>query len=285
MIAAHHQFEILMKTLQILDDCCVDFYIHIDKKCKSFPQKEILNACQKSKVYLTDRISVEWGGYSQIECTLLLLSEAIKGNYDYYHYISGVDLPIKSKKEILDYFVGNPKKQFIHFERVSVQKKYVDRLRYHSFFQDSGNCKLQKIDKGIRFLEKTFGIDRTKNNKDIEFQYGANWFSITHDFAEYVLGKKTWISKTFKNTRCGDELFIQTIVVNSPFREQLTEIAFDDDYMSSLRFVDWKRGKPYVFRMKDYNELVNSPFLFARKFDLETDANIVDAIYKHCMVF
>lgn len=283
MIAAHHQFEILLKTLQILDDYCVDFYIHIDSKSKTFPKDEIVSACHKSKVFFIDRISVEWGGYSQIECTLRLLTEAVKGNYDYYHYISGVDLPIKTKKEILDYFIENPNKQFVHFERKSVQKKYVDRLRYHSFFQDSGSRTLQKIDKGIRFIEKTVGYDRTRDNKGIEYQYGANWFSITHDLAEYVLGKRSWIYKTFKNTRCGDELFIQTIVVNSSFCEQLTETAFDNNYISILRYIDWKRGKPYVFRISDYDELVNSPFLFARKFDLDIDANIVDAIYKHCI--
>ena len=62
MIAAHHQFEILLKTLQILDDYCVDFYIHIDSKSKTFPKDEIVSACHKSKMFFIDRMTKNFKG-------------------------------------------------------------------------------------------------------------------------------------------------------------------------------------------------------------------------------
>lgn len=126
-------------------------------------------------------------------------------------------------------------------------------------------------------------FDRTRKSGATEFQYGTNWFSITHGFAKYVIEKKEWIKMTFRNTRCGDELFIQTLVVNSPYRDQLTEIAFEDNYMSCLRFIDWKRGKPYVFRLENYDELIESPYLFARKFDEKVDVEIINAIFQYCL--
>lgn len=47
---------------------------------------------------------------------------------------------------------------------------------------------------------------------------------------------------------------------------------------AAMRFVDWKRGGPYVFRNSDYEELLNSKMIFARKFDCECDAEIVKRI-------
>ena len=218
------------------------------------------------------------GGYSQIDCTMRLIEAAVLFKYDYYHYLSGVDFPVKTKAAILKYFQENEGYQYIHFERPIVQEKYVDRLRYHSFFQDSGSLFLQNIDKVIRRLERIVKYDRL-NNKGLKLQYGTNWFSITHEFAEWLINQKEWIQKIFSNTRCGDELFIQTMLVNSPFSDQLKEYAFNDDYRSCMRFIDWKRGKPYVFRMENLHELLNSPYLFARKFDLNIDPEIIDALY------
>ena len=43
--------------------------------------------------------------------------------------------------------------------------------------------------------------------------------------------------------------------------------------------VHWKRGKPYVFRMDNLDELLNSQFFFARKFDLNIDSAVVDALF------
>ena len=72
-------------------------------------------------------------------------------------------------------------------------------------------------------------------------------------------------------------------MINSPYRDQLTDNAFDGSYTSCLRYVDFQRGNPYVFTIDDYDDLISSPYLFARKFDLSKDAEIVDAIYKHCI--
>ena len=282
LIAAHHQFEILMKTLRILDDKDVDFYIHIDKKCKVFPKDELIRCCGESNIEFVEPIFVNWGGDSQIECTLRLLNAAVPKKYDYYHYISGVDMPIKPKEEILDYFESNGEQQYINFGGKRAEEQYIDRLRYHSFFQDSGHQHLYMADKLIRFIERKLGVDRTKKSPSTVFQYGSNWFSITHDFAEYVVKKNDWIKKVFSNTRCGDELFIQTLVINSPYRDQLPNNAFDGSYTSCLRYIDFSRGNPYVFTMDDYDDLTGSLYLFARKFDLSKDAEIVDAIFKYC---
>lgn len=48
--------------------------------------------------------------------------------------------------------------------------------------------------------------------------------------------------------------------------------------MACARLIDWERGQPYVFRMADYDEIMQSPAMFARKFSMQTDPEIVKAI-------
>jgi len=52
--------------------------------------------------------------------TLFLFMEAYKKKYDRYLLISGQDLPIKSNKEIIDFFEGN-NKEFIKSAKMPVQ--------------------------------------------------------------------------------------------------------------------------------------------------------------------
>ena len=47
-------------------------------------------------VIIDKPINVKWGNYSQIKCEMLLFKEAFECpvNFDYYHLLSGVDLPL-----------------------------------------------------------------------------------------------------------------------------------------------------------------------------------------------
>lgn len=49
----------------------------------------------------------------------------------------------------------------------------------------------------------------------------------------------------------------------------------DDRYESIMRLIDWKRGGPYIFKKEDFEDLVTSPMLFARKFDQREDNVII----------
>ena len=105
LIIAHNEFYILEKLIKLIDNEKNDIFLHIDKKVKNFDFKKFERMVKKSNLYFTKRIDVVWASSSQIKCELLMLEEATKkGNYSYYHLISGVDLPIKSQEYIHDFF-------------------------------------------------------------------------------------------------------------------------------------------------------------------------------------
>lgn len=279
LVVAHHQFDILIKTIKILDDENNDFYIHIDKKSSNVPFEDIVNAAKHSKVTFISRMNVNWGGYSQIKCTLCLLKEASKQKYDYMHFISGVDLPIKSKDEIFTFFETHRGEEFVEVKGEEIEPQYLERIRRHTVFRDITQIKaLYRVDSLIHVIERLLKIDRLKGNPSTKFLYGSNWFSITYAFAQYVLQQEAWIDKTFSQSLCADELFIQTLLENSAFKANITR-----ESCMNARKIDFGRGNPYVWRQADFDELIHSNALFARKFDENIDNVIINQIYEYCL--
>lgn len=286
LIMAHNEFDILEKQLILLDDYRNDIYIHIDKKVKDFNFDYYKNIVKKSNLYYVDRIDVRWGDFSQIKCELILLKNAILKNYRYYHLISGVDLPLKTNDEIHSFFNSNDGLEFIHFciEQQAINVRYrVSRYHFMRWCRTSNkyiNYIASNINRILNVIQNKINFQR-KWDGNIKLQYGANWFSITNDLAKYVISKEDWISKYFKYTSCADELFLQTIVYNSKFMTSLYKKEMDDDYTSCMRLIDWKRGGPYIFRNEDFQELVNSDRIFARKFSSKVDNEVINNIFDY----
>src|SRR3546814_9198202 len=90
----------------------------------------------------------------------------------------------------------------------------------------------------------------------------AQWMTLCADHVRYVLSyiyKNPQVARFFKYTWGPDEFFFQTILFNSPFRSDIIN--------DNLRYIDWTEGaaSPKVLTRKDFEELVNSGKLYARK--------------------
>lgn len=282
LIMAHNEIELLKMLLSSIDDERNDIYIHIDKKLSSFNKNTLLDAVTRSKIYFVERLNVVWGDISQIECELNLLKKATNKHYDYYHLLSGQDLPIKTQDYIHNFFKANNGKEFVRFS--SEKFSFEDRIRYYYFFigkygkpKDIKGLVLRLAEKISISIQKIIGINRIKNSH-LQFQKGTQWFSITNDLAMYVVENSENILEQYKHTICSDEIFLQTLIINSTFKDNLYHKELDNDIHAMMRLIDWNRGTPYVFKEDDFEELKQSDMLFARKFSLDTDRKIVESI-------
>lgn len=274
LIMCHNNFEQMCLLLELLDDDRNDIFIHVDKRVKNVPYDRLKAAVKRSGLYFSRRVKVVWGGSSLIRAELALLEAAAGGDYAYCHFLSGMDLPIKSQDYIHGFFSRLEGRECISFEKI---ENVLDRVRYFYFFQNIiGRSSvfaarlLRRLEGFSLRVQHRFGLSRIKGRESM-FHEGANWVSITGKFAKYVLENRKFIMRNFCFAFCADELFIQTLVMNSPFK--------DNVYTDSVRLIDWQRGRPYVFTEDDYEELVSSGKLFARKFDSTRDARIVKRIY------
>lgn len=278
LILAHKDDHTFYTLLKALDDERNDLFIHMDSKNKGYVAEKVEESIQFSHVYHTERTKVAWGGYSVVNAELLLIKAALKGEYSYFHLLSGQDLPLKTQDEIHNFFDANQGKEFVRFQEEIF--KYYGRVRYWHLFQErlgraSDHRILSKLNTVFIKTQKLLGIRR---NKEIRFQKGTNWFSITESLAQYVIEQEKWIKRVFAYTCCADEVFLQTIVHNSKFRHTLYHKSYDNDMHAIMRLIDWSRGEPYVFLSADRQELLESDMLFARKFDCNVDAGIIDYV-------
>lgn len=281
LILAHKNPLQLKQLLSLLDDERNDIYVHIDKKAP-FSGKELEGCCLKSNVeFLQRRIRVTWGGVSIIRAEMALLEAATRTEHAYYHLISGLDLPIKPQHVIHDFFDANPGKEFLDLWEMQEHTK--NRVKYYTLFPEGNHFFLTNwLNHAGKFVLRSLGVEM---NKGIEFRQGSQWFSITHDFAKYIVDSAAWIDKVFSHSCICDEIFIPTLLWRSPYKDNLYKCAPSvghENTCANMRHIDWARGSsirhPWTYTIQDFDLLKSSPGLWARKFDESVDAAIIDKV-------
>lgn len=277
LILAHKNFAQLRMLINLLDNHRVDIILHIDKKSPEFhPPK-----CKYSKLIQIHSMRTNWGAYSLVECELRLLEAALANDtYSYIHLISGQDLPIKPIAEIISFFDTN-NYNYVHFDKPEKSITRYQRIRYYSFFQNIKPRERRSLwsllQRAFIAFQKCIQIDRTKKYSG-EFKAGSQWWSIKPELAEYILSNRELIHMLFQFSMC-DEMFVQTLVYNSPFFETLY-IQEEDDLHANQRLIDFSSGRCKVWTMEDIDIIRNSDLLFARKFDENVDSKIIDEVVK-----
>ncbi len=273
LIIAHHEFEVLHRLVKALDDERNDIYIHFDSKVKSLP---VLNTELAHLHILKKRINVRWGDISQIAVEIALFQEAAQnGSYTYYHLLSGVDMPIRSQDFIHDFFTQHSGYEFIGFSEYDSRDE-IDRKvrRYHLFSAHfkGGNLLHTAVRALLLQLQIITGILR---HKKVEFKKGSNWVSVTEAFVHFLLTKRGEIMRDYQYTYCADEIFLQTLCWNSAFRNKL--FSLDNDALGCIRRINWKDNKVLNWESDDFNTIMASDAVFARKFS-SSDIALVDRI-------
>lgn len=267
LILAHNQPEVLELLVSALDDARNDIYIHWDRKALLPPNLAVSHA---GLFWIDNPIDVRWGHVSVVEAELCMMAQASRyGSYDYYHLLSGVDLPLKSQDYIHDFFTRHAGKEFVgYYHGDDLAKSLLRKIHRWHFF--SGSFKgggwlftLKRLCRagGLR-LQECLGYYRHRGRV---FKKGTQWVSVTDSFVRFLLARKEQIVKDYQGTFCSDEIFIQTELWQSPFRENIFD--FDDEARGCMRMIDWRDNKLADYTPDDLSRLKASPMLFARKFN------------------
>ena len=276
---AHDSIEQLQILLKLLDYSDNDIYLHIDRK-STIQESECRSCIGEASLHIYKIYSVYHADLSQTKCQLFLLREATKDQHDYYHFISGHDLPIKKHHQIVNFFEKNQGKEFIHIENEGYSDK--DACIYFHFFY--GWIKKHPRSIFLRYasrIESCLISLQKKMHVKRKFYCGANWFSITHNLAvEYCKYHKKLLRRV-RWTISSDECVLQTFFLENAkdrYKLYVKHTSSSNDYSGTARLIDWCRGNPYVWRMSDYKEIIISDRMFARKFDWCTDSEIIKKI-------
>lgn len=271
LILAHNDPSLLKTLVSCLDDSRNDIYVHWDAKSGEAPELQTNNA----HLYILEkRVKVNWAGFSMVEAEYKLFKAAYdNGPYEYYHLLSGADLPIKSQDYIHEKCAEMRGTEFIAFADAP-QSEIDYRVQHFFLFPETfkGAGIVKKAIRSICLIAQDLdGYRRT----DVTVKKGSQWCSVTQAFVEYLLSKENEVYNIFNHTFCPDELFIQTVCFNSPFKDKVKEAGSEFD--GNLRYIKWVDGELLPITMGDLSALKQSDRWFARKFSGK-DTNLVNAI-------
>jgi hypothetical protein len=189
-----------------------------------------------------------------------------KLDYDYFVNLTGQCYPIKPIKEIKEYLGGGSVAHIEHFSLPSSvwARGGLERINYRWFRFRGRNIRVPRLTKNLPYHMQPYG--------------GSAWFCLPKRHVDYVLdfvSQNPKIVGFYKRSHIPEEMFFQTIIMNSPLRD---EVVNKDEW-----YIGWSReksGHPPVLTKADLPLLLASGKLFARKFDVTVDSEVLDLIDK-----
>ncbi|MDR3712090.1 MAG: beta-1,6-N-acetylglucosaminyltransferase [Puia sp.] len=268
LILAHNnppQLERLVKRL-IYEN--TDIFIHLDAKADKSEFAEIERL--PNTFFVANRTKVSWADYNMITATLNGIKEILKTGNDYSHInlLSGADYPLKDPASIQKFLFENPDTTFMRFKHVYNEwQESKSRFTLYHF----GDYRLPLKWQAQSLANKLLPERKLPNGLE---PYGfSQWFTMTPACARYTLEyleKHAAVRRFFRMTWAADELFFQTILLNSPLKDTIVN--------DHLRYIKFKRAacNPETLTYADKDALINSGKFYARKFDAARDATILD---------
>ncbi len=221
-----------------------------------------------------------------MECEYRLLKAAVNGGeHRYYHMLTGASFPLMNSIKLHEFFAQNDGKEFVGFDN---KNDFSARVKYHFLFSEKGKLYgikgrlIGKIRGAYLSMQKLLGIDHFKKY-GLDCKKGIAYWSITQDCAEYVLQNETLIRSILKNSISGDEIFVQTLVYNSP-RFLPNVYSLQDEYKGAMVEMAWEKygNRPgHDFAKEDLDKLLSCNKCFALKFDGPDGLWLIDKLKKN----
>lgn len=277
IISAYKLPENLLRMINRLNTTGSNFIIHVDKNSPRETFEEMQFGLNDfNNVHFMQRHKSPYRGFGHVRTTLKGLKYLNQNNidYDYVFVLTGQDYPIKSNNYINKYLNNNYGKSFIeHFSMPTNnwENGGMDRLEYYYIHSRNGFRRIPR---------SKIPWNKTKIPSTIKPWGGSGYFTIFKKHASYLLdfiNKNPKFVNFFKHTDIPDEIFFQTILLNSKHKNDL----INDD----IRYIDWSNPEecPSVLRAGDFNNIKKSKDLIARKADMKIDSNILDMIDKEIL--
>lgn len=251
--------------------------------------REALKEFESDNFFTTFSKGAAWATFSVVNSTLESMKHFAPFDYDYFINLTGQCYPLQSAASIDKFFDGKNVGYMEEFPMTRNQPTHwgksggLDRFE-NSYYRNSVYVLfyylLNKMTSSNKETRRFIRIPRINKRPpyNLEPYGGSAYFCLSKQQVSYILEylkDKPDLIAFFNRTFAPDEMFFQTIIMNSPLRDTIIG--------DNLRYIDWfKQGVPLpaLLTVDDADSLLNSSKLFARKFDLEIAGEILDLIDK-----
>jgi hypothetical protein len=273
IISAYKNPEQLIRLVRALNERSTSFWVHVDKRTDDpIFRQMVCGLHDVGNVRFLPRHRCSWGGFGHVAATLEGIDAIVSGgtDVDYVILATGQDYPIKANSRIEEFLEDHVGAAFLdHFPlpHDAWQNGGLDRIRAWHFRIFRRHVRIPPA--AVSPLGRRFPRGFTPFG-------GSSYWCLPRECVNYIdrmTHKNPALVRFFEYVDVPDEIFFQTVLLNSPYRD----IIVNDN----LRHIDWKdptAGSPAVLTRSDFPALAESPKLFARKFDVRVDAGILDMI-------
>jgi Core-2/I-Branching enzyme len=296
VITAHNQPQQVCRLVRALQTTSTtgQIVIHHDRSKSEFDPA--LLAGMRDVHLLQNPIAVGWGEFSVVEaelrCLDWLMQEAIE--FDWLVLLSGQDYPIRSLQQFEQLLASTSVDGFLEYFPIdqvpATQWNWHDQTgndRYYYHYHNAPSLlrplfyKLYRIvnwQPYLRVKAGRFGAKialpayRHPFREQFRCYAGSQWHTLSRRAVQYLtdfIQQNPQIVEHYRHTMIPDESFFQTILLNAP------HLQFCND---NLRHISWTPPYPAIFGMQDLPSLEQSQKFFARKFDLNYDAQVLDQL-------
>jgi hypothetical protein len=266
IVSAYKNLDQLGRLIRLLASDGSFITVHVDKKTDKRAYAEFATETSNiPSLHLLERHVCHWGGFGHVRATLKGIDQLLRDGItvDYVILLTGQDYPIKPLETIHRFFEQRRGASFMAYSPIPSPswspRGGLDRIQYRHLRLYGKHLRLpgkRRFPEGLR-----------------PFGGGAYW-CLFHECIEAIsafVGERPDVLRFFQHVDIPDEIFFQTVILNS----DLAGTVVNDN----LRYIDWSRGRrPAILRTGDLEQLKQSSKLFARKFDVTYDRKVLDLI-------
>jgi hypothetical protein len=270
LIQAHKDMGQLNTLVEQLRDDDFLIYVNLDRKSTLDPAAVSRHARQ-----VRHRVDVHWGTFSQVQAALNSLDQIVAEvpAFDKVIFLSAQDFPLLSNarlKAALAALRGHELLDAVVIGSAPGQWHADDRYQYFSF--DGGSYVAYLAGRLANRAMRAAGVVRHLPD-GMQPYGGSSWWGLSRDCVRLLLARtarEPRLARFFRTVTCPDEMFFQTLVMNSPFRARVLGENF--------RYVQWPENgarNPKILDEGDYERITASHAHFCRKLDSDISARLL----------
>jgi hypothetical protein len=271
LIRAHHAPSLLERLVRRISGPEAGVFIHVSRTAEDRVYNEMVSRLRDvDRVAWLPRRTCRYGGFSLVEATLSGIDAILADGHRPRHtlLLSGQDYPLRPRADLEAFLEGAGEQSFVHHFHLPSddwreEDGGLDRIRHIHFERAKVRTRLLRLP-----------VIRRRFPAGYEPYGGSAFWALSTPALEYVhrhVRDNPSFMKFFRHVLIPDEIFFQTILLNSPLR--------DATINEQLHYVDWSGGgsHPATLGAADLEPMLASGKLFARKFD-PADTGLLDSL-------
>jgi hypothetical protein len=269
LLLLHQNFAQALRLIRRLARENSSFVIHIDSSAPESSLATLRSQLADCKVTYARAVRSRWGSYRQALAIVRCIESAVRdaAPVERYLLLSGQDYPIAAQQDIEDFFAADPQAEYLEAFPLNVTdaaapgwSPYFRFRRYH-LWVGRHHRPVPLVRKGL---------------PPLPLYHGSTWWALTRTALLYLAEQfksNQRMRRYMRSSFLVDEAYVPSLMMSSPYAARVT-----GHNVTYARWTPTSGPHPTILRESDVPALRSSGKLFARKFDTEVDARVLDTL-------